>query len=202
MPRWMEVVLAATGLVFLAPLMALIAVAIVIDDPGPVLFRQERVGQGGDLFRILKFRTMIARAETLGPKLTVGGRDPRVTRVGYWLRRCKLDELPQLWNVLVGDMKFVGPRPEVPEYVRLWDEVQRAAVLSVPPGITDPAAIAFRDEDELLADAMDAGEAERRYVEEILPKKLGMNVEYLEGRTATRDLGVIAQTVRKAVLRV
>lgn len=202
MPRWMEVVLAATGLVFLAPLMALIAVAIVIDDPGPVLFRQERVGQGGDLFRILKFRTMIARAETLGPKLTVGGRDPRVTRVGYWLRRCKLDELPQLWNVLVGDMKFVGPRPEVPEYVRLWDEVQRAALLSVPPGITDPASIAFRDEDELLADAMDAGEAERRYVEEILPKKLGMNVEYLEGRTATRDLGVIAQTVRKAVLRV
>lgn len=202
MPRWMEVVLAATGLVFLAPLMALIAVAIVIDDPGPVLFRQERVGQGGDLFRILKFRTMIARAETLGPKLTVGGRDPRVTRVGYWLRRCKLDELPQLWNVLVGDMKFVGPRPEVPEYVRLWDEVQRAALLSVPPGITDPASIAFRDEDELLADAPDAGEAERRYVEEILPKKLGMNVEYLEGRTATRDLGVIAQTVRKAVLRV
>ena len=199
MPRWFEILLAAGGLIAISPLLLLIAVAIQVTSPGPVLFRQERVGRGGKLFRILKFRTMCIDAEARGLKLTCGGRDPRVTAVGFWLRKFKLDELPQLWNVLVGDMKFVGPRPEVPEYVRLWDEVQRAALLAVPPGITDPAAIAFVDEDEVLGTHEDP---ERAYVEVLMPAKLAMNIEYLASRNAASDLGLIAQTVRRAMLRV
>ena len=198
MPRWIEILLAAGGLLILSPLLAVVAILVKLTSAGPVLFRQERVGRGGRLFRILKFRTMVIDAEARGLRLTCGGRDPRITPVGYWLRRFKLDELPQLWNVLVGDMKFVGPRPEVPEYVRLWDEVQRAALLAVPPGITDPAAIEFRDEDEMLAGTIDP---ERAYIEDLMPRKLAMNVEYLSGRTPMRDVGVIAETVRRAVLR-
>lgn len=198
MPRWAEILLATTGLILVLPLLILIALAVKITSRGPVLFRQERVGRGGRLFKILKFRTMVTQAAELGGKLTVGSRDPRVTPIGYWLRRFKLDELPQLWNVLVGDMKFVGPRPEVPEYVMLWNEVQRAALLAVPPGITDPAAIFFRDEDDVLGASEDP---EREYVEELMPRKLAMNCEYLAGRTPMRDMGVIAETVRRAVLR-
>ena len=199
MPRWAEILLATTGLILVLPLLLFIAVALKFTSRGPVLFRQERVGRGGRLFTILKFRTMVTEAAELGGKLTVGSRDPRVTPVGYWLRRFKLDELPQLWNVLVGDMKFVGPRPEVPEYVMLWNEVQRAALLAVPPGITDPAAIFFRDEEDVLGASEDP---ERAYVEELMPRKLAMNCEYLAGRTSLRDMGVIAETVRRAVLRV
>ncbi len=129
MPRWIEIVLAAAGIVLITPLLLLIALLVKLTSAGPVLFRQERVGRGGRLFMILKFRTMVIDAESRGLKITCGDHDPRVTPLGYWLRRFKLDELPQLWNVFVGDMKFVGPRPEVPEYVMLWDEVQRAALL-------------------------------------------------------------------------
>jgi lipopolysaccharide/colanic/teichoic acid biosynthesis glycosyltransferase len=199
MPRWIEVALAATGLLLLSPLLLAIALGVKLTSRGPVLFRQERVGRGGVLFRILKFRTMVADAEDRGLRITCGGRDPRVTAFGYWLRRFKLDELPQLWNVLVGDMKFVGPRPEVPEYVRLWDEVQRAALLAVPPGITDPAAIAFRDEEEMLGSHHDP---ERTYVEDVMPRKLALTCEYLASRNSMRDVGIIAQTLRRAVLRV
>lgn len=199
MPRWIEIVLAASGLLIISPLLLLIALLVWATSPGSVLFRQERVGRGGRLFMILKFRTMVTDAEERGLKITCGGRDPRVTPVGYWLRRFKLDELPQLWNVLVGDMKFVGPRPEVPEYVRLWDEVQRAALLAVPPGITDPAALAFADEDEVLGAYADP---EAAYVEHLMPAKLAMNIEYLQSRNAATDFGLIATTVRRAVLRV
>ncbi len=199
MPRWVDVVLAGLGLLLISPLLLLIAAAVKLTTAGPVLFRQERVGRQGRLFMILKFRTMVTDAEKRGLKITCGGRDPRVTPVGYWLRRFKLDELPQLWNVLVGDMKFVGPRPEVPEYVRLWDEVQRAALLAVPPGITDPAALAFQDEDEVLGTHDDP---ERAYVEHVMPQKLAMNMEYLKARSARSDMGLIASTVRRAVLRV
>lgn len=198
MPRWAEILLATTGLLLVLPLLILIGLAVKFTSHGPVLFRQERVGRGGRLFTILKFRTMVTEASELGGKLTVGSRDPRVTPVGYWLRRFKLDELPQLWNVLVGDMKFVGPRPEVPEYVMLWNEVQRAALLAVPPGITDPAAIFFRDEEEMLGVVPDP---ERYYVQEILPTKLAMNIDYLKIRSARSDAGLIALTVRRAVLR-
>lgn len=198
MPRWIEVVLAGLGLLTLLPLLVVVAVAVKLSSPGPVLFRQERVGREGKLFKILKFRTMAVDAESLGGKLTVGGRDPRITALGRLLRKFKIDELPQLWNVLVGDMRFVGPRPEVPEYVKLWDEVQRVALLASAPGITDPASIVYRDECERLARAEDP---EREYVEHILPRKLRMNARYLQKRTAASDVGVIAKTVRRAVLR-
>lgn len=199
MPRWIEVCLALGGLVVLAPLLALIALAVRLSGPGPILFRQNRVGRGGGLFQILKFRTMVTDAEARGLKLTCGGRDPRVTPVGFWLRKFKLDELPQLVNVLAGDMKFVGPRPEVPEYVRLWDANHRELLLAVPPGITDPAALAFVDEDEVLGLEEDP---ERAYVERVMPAKLAMNLEYLESRNAVKDFGLIASTVRRAVLKV
>lgn len=198
MPRWVEIMLAAGGLLVLSPLLFVCAVAVKASSRGPVLFRQERVGRAGRLFFILKFRTMAVDAELVGGRLTVGGSDPRITSVGRVLRKFKLDELPQLWNVLVGDMRFVGPRPEVPEYVKLWDEVQRVSVLASAPGITDPASIVFRNESERLAKAEDP---EREYVEHILPRKLRMNAMYLRGQTARSDLRVISATLRKAVFR-
>lgn len=198
MPRWVDAAIAALGLVLGAPLLAAIAILVKTTSPGPVFFLQERIGHHGRSFVIVKFRTMVEDAELVGGRLTVGDRDPRVTRIGWILRKCKLDELPQLWNVLVGDMKFVGPRPEVPEYVRLYNEVQRA-VLTVPPGITDPASIAFRDESELLAQAEDP---ETVYLQDILPRKLEINQEYLRDRTGWSDARVMVETVRKAVLRV
>jgi lipopolysaccharide/colanic/teichoic acid biosynthesis glycosyltransferase len=190
-------IVAFLGLVLLSPMLLLVAALVRAAGPGPILFRQERIGLGGRPFRILKFRTMRHDGNRHGPRLTRGGHDPRVTPLGRMLRRCKLDELPQLWNVLRGEMRLVGPRPEVPEYVSLYDETQRA-VLLVPPGITDPASIAFRDEGELLADALDP---ERLYVEQILPRKLAINATYLESRTSWSDVGVILETLRKAVLR-
>lgn len=198
MPRWMEVLFAVSGLICLAPLMGLIALAVLLSSGRPILFRQERVGRAGIPFRILKFRTMVRDSELSGGKLTVGERDPRVTAVGNVLRRFKLDELPQLWNVLKGEMSFVGPRPEVPEYVAMWNDLDRAEVLSVAPGITDVASIAYRREGEILARVEDP---ERFYVERILPRKLRMNARYLKSRSASRDLGVIAATVRRAVIR-
>ncbi len=197
MHRWGEVLFAATGLAVASPVLLLCAVAIALTSSGPILFRQERVGRGGKSFNIIKFRTMVCNAREVGGPLTIGA-DARVTWVGVALRKFKLDELPQLWNVLRGDMKFVGPRPEVPEYVRLYDEVQRA-VLLVPPGITDPASIQFRNESAMLQTVEDP---ERFYVEEILPQKLAINAEYLEHRSGWRDMGVIAETVRKAVLKI
>ena len=135
MPRWIDIVLAVCGLVVLAPLMMLLALAVALSGRGQVLFCQERVGRGGMTFEMMKFRTMVPHFEVAGGRLTVGGRDPRITRIGCLLRKFKLDELPQLWNVLKGEMKFVGPRPEVPEYVAMWDGVHRATVLAVAPGI-------------------------------------------------------------------
>ena len=198
MPRWIDIVLAVCGLVVLAPLMMLLALAVALSGRGPVLFCQERVGRVGMTFEMYKFRTMVLHSEASGGRLTVGGHDPRITRIGCLLRKFKLDELPQLWNVLKGEMKFVGPRPEVPEYVAMWDEVQRATVLAVAPGITDPASIEFRNENEMLARVEDP---ERFYVERILPRKLVMNAEYLETQTAASDIGIIAETVRRAVMR-
>lgn len=198
MPRWMEVLLAVCGLLCLAVPMGLIALAILVSSGRPVLFHQTRVGRSGIPFRIVKFRTMVRESERTGGKLTLGGCDPRVTALGSVLRRFKLDELPQLWNVVRGEMSFVGPRPEVPEYVALWNDATREQVLSVLPGITDVASIAFRRESEILARAEDP---ERFYVERILPRKLRLNARYLESRSAARDLGVIATTVRRAVIR-
>lgn len=185
---------AVLGLVVLWPVGLLIALAIVLDDQGPVFFRQERVGRGGRTFRMWKFRTMIVDAERVGGQLTVGG-DARVTRVGRWLRRLKLDELPQLFNVVRGDMSLVGPRPEVPRYVAQYTPEQRA-VLALVPGITDPASIRYYDESAELARAADP---ERAYVEEIMPAKIRLNLEYAAQATPWTDLCVVLATLRRLV---
>jgi lipopolysaccharide/colanic/teichoic acid biosynthesis glycosyltransferase len=197
MKRTIDLVAAATGLVLLAPLLLVIGLLVKLDSPGPVLFRQERVGRDGRIFRIRKFRTMVADAPRLGGAITVG-RDPRVTRIGHWLRRYKLDELPQLIDVLVGDMSLVGPRPEVPRYVAAYPPEARAKVLSVRPGLTDDAALAFIDESAMLAGATDP---EREYVEKILPQKLRHYLEYVEHPSVARDLGILCRTLARVVWR-
>ena len=194
--RAFDTVAAAIGLAVLSPLFFAIAAAVAMTSPGPVFFRQERVGRGGCTFRIHKFRTMRVDAERVGGQLTVGA-DPRVTAVGRVLRATKLDELPQLIDVLAGDMALVGPRPEVPRYVAHYTPAQRR-VLEVRPGITDPASIAYRDEGKVLARAADP---ERAYLEEVMPHKLAINLAYLERRTLFRDVGVIFATLARLLRR-
>jgi len=190
--RVFDVAAALAGLVLLAPLFAVVAVWIRLDSPGPVFFRQERVGRDGVPFRIHKFRTMRLAAESAGPALTVGA-DPRITRAGAFLRRTKLDELPQLIDVLRGAMSVVGPRPEVPRYVAGYPPEIRAKVLSVRPGITDPASLQFRDESTLLARAADP---EREYREVVLPAKLRLAANYVDSATLAGDLRLIGSTLR------
>lgn len=188
--RMLDLVGAGAGLISLSPLFVAVAAAIELDDGGPTFFSQERVGQGGRLFRLWKFRTMRVDAGRRGPQITRAG-DPRVTRVGRVLRKTKLDELPQLWNVLVGDMSFVGPRPEVPKYVELYTDEQRR-VLAFKPGITDLASIEFLDEEALLAQAEDP---ERFYVEHCLPRKIEFNLEYAARASLLEDTLLIVRTV-------
>ena len=190
----MDVVLSGAALLLLWPLFLLIALAIVIDDPGPVFYRQVRVGRGGKEFRIFKFRSMITDAEKKGLQITVG-RDSRITRVGALLRKTKLDELAQLINVFLGQMSFVGPRPEVPRYVRLYTPYQRQ-VLLVRPGITDYASIAYRSENDLLAAADDP---ERMYIEEIMPAKIELNMRYLHEISPLSDIRLILKTIAAVV---
>jgi lipopolysaccharide/colanic/teichoic acid biosynthesis glycosyltransferase len=173
--------------------MAVIALVIKLGDWGPVFFAQQRIGRFGEPFRIYKFRTMVANAEKLGIPLTTRD-DPRITHVGHWLRRTKLDELPQLWNVVKGDMSLVGPRPEVPRYVALYTAKQRQ-VLEVRPGITDPASLEFFDE----ARCIDTSNPEMAYVTLILPRKLAINLAYLRRRTLLSDFVVLLATLRKLV---
>ena len=192
--RALDLGLTLAALPLALPLMVAIALWVRLDSPGPALFRQERVGRGGCLFRIHKFRTM--HADGAGPQVTAAG-DTRVTRAGRWLRRTKLDELPQLIDVLKGDMSLVGPRPEVPRFMALYPEEARRRILSVRPGITDRAAIEFRDEELLLAHATDP---ERVYVERIMPVKLRYYLDYVAQRTLIGDLRILFDTVR-ALLR-
>jgi len=180
------------GLIILWPLFLLIAVLIKLDDGGPVFYRQIRAGYKGKPFRVWKFRTMVVDADKMGRPLTVG-RDPRITRVGKWLRKLKLDELPQLFNVLVGEMSLVGPRPEVFAYVERYSEKQRE-VLGLMPGITDPASIIFRNENEILAQA---NNPEQTYVKEIMPEKLRINLEYSKEATLWSDFITILKTIFK-----
>ena len=195
--RAADVVLAGVGLVVASPLMAAIAVAVKADSRGPVLFRQHRVGLGGEFFEILKFRTMVPVApDEMRLAVSTSG-DARVTRVGRFLRASKLDELPQLVNVLRGDMSLVGPRPEVPEYVLQWDADRRDVILSMRPGITDPASVEFRNESDLLA-AQD--DPEGYYVEVLLPRKTARYVDYVRSASWRTDARVVADTVI-AVLR-
>ena len=188
--RAMDIVVSAAALCVLWPVLALIALAIVVDDPGPVFYRQVRVGRGGRPFRIFKFRTMVVDADRKGLSITVG-RDSRITRVGAFLRKTKLDELAQLLNVLAGQMSFVGPRPEVPRYVELYTPYQRQ-VLLVRPGITDYASIAYRNENDLLAGADDP---ERMYIETIMPDKIELNMKYLREISPLTDVRLILKTI-------
>lgn len=183
------------GLLALAPVLLLLAFWIKLDSPGPVFFRQERVGRGGKLFRIHKFRTMVTDAERRGLQITVGA-DARVTRVGQWLRKYKLDELPQLLDVWLGHMSLVGPRPEVPRYVAFYPADVRDVVLSVRPGITDRASIEFKDENLILGRASDPHLA---YVNEVLPIKLRYYVDYVAQRSFWSDVGIIVTTIRALV---
>ena len=192
--RTLDLAVSAGGLVLIFPLLLVIALLIKAEDGGTVFFRHERVGRGGRRFHMWKFRTMVPNASKLGPELTVAG-DRRITRVGAWLRRQKLDELPQLFNVLVGDMTLVGPRPEVPKYVAMYTPQQRT-VLELAPGITDKASIAFADESTLLAAAPDP---ERFYVDQILPEKIRINLEYADRATPLRDVAVLLETLGQVV---
>jgi lipopolysaccharide/colanic/teichoic acid biosynthesis glycosyltransferase len=195
--RLLDLLGAGLGLLLLSPLLLGIALWIKLDSRGPVFFRQERVGRFGALFRIHKFRTMRVDAPSLGPQLTVGA-DPRITRAGHFLRRHKLDELPQLIDVVAGTMSLVGPRPEVPRYVAMYPAALRDKVLSVRPGITDPASIEYRDESALLAAASDP---ERVYVEQVMPAKLRFAAAYVEQRSMAGDLRLIGATLRALCVR-
>lgn len=187
--RLFDVLLSTLGLLLLGPLFLLIALWVKLDSPGPVFFRQERVGRYGRAFLIHKFRTM--RVDNAGPQITVGA-DSRITRSGHALRASKLDELPQLWDVLRGAMSLVGPRPEVPRYVALYPPALREIVLSVRPGITDLASLEFRHESELLARTADP---EREYVDVLLPQKLALARQYVETASLAQDLCIIWRTL-------
>lgn len=181
---------AAVGLFLLWPILLTVGLLVRLEDGGPVFFRQERVGHGGRSFRMWKFRTMVPDAERTGGQLTVG-RDPRITSVGHWLRLTKLDELPQLLNVLIGEMTLVGPRPEVPRYVSMYTPGQ-LDVLTLRPGITDPASLRFRDEAAVLARSADP---ERVYIEAVMPEKIRLNLEYASRATVWSDLAVVLATL-------
>ena len=178
------------GLALLWPLFLVVGLLIKLEDKGPVFFRQNRVGQGGRGFRIWKFRTMVARADQLGPLITVG-KDPRITRMGAWLRASKIDELPQLINVLVGEMSLVGPRPEVQKYVDFYTPEQMR-VLDLRPGITDLASVKYRDESAILAKRQDP---DRAYVNDIMPEKIRINLDYAKRSNLWSDFNVILLTL-------
>ena len=187
--RTIDLVAAALGLVALSPLFLVIAVTIKLTSPGPVLHRAQRVGKDGAPFTLFKFRSMRAGAAGAGPGITRSG-DDRITGVGRWLRRSKIDELPQLLNVFRGEMSLVGPRPEDPRYVALYSPEQRR-VLSARPGITSAASVQYRHEEALLT----GDDWEKQYVNEVMPAKLRIDLDYLNRRTTISDMGVLWQTV-------
>jgi lipopolysaccharide/colanic/teichoic acid biosynthesis glycosyltransferase len=192
--RTLDVVVAGGVLVASAPLLGIVAAAIKLDSPGPIVFGHTRVGRNRLPIRALKLRTMVSGADKRGPQITAS-RDPRITRVGRWLRKTKLDELPQLWNVIRGDMSLVGPRPEVPRFVEMY-RPEWNALFTVRPGLTDLASITFRDEESLLAAARDQ---ERAYREVIMPAKLELAVESVQKSSLGHDLRVLARTVMTIV---
>ena len=189
MIRFFDIVFSLIGLLLLCPLFIIVALWIVIDNPGPVFYRQQRVGRNGKDFGLWKFRSMRVGADK-GSLITVGEHDARITRAGYYIRRFKLDELPQLWNVFIGDMSLVGPRPEVRKYVDLYTPEQQR-VLSVRPGITDYASIEYIDENRLLAQSSDP---DKTYVEEIIPAKIALNMRYINHQTLGEYLKIIFLT--------
>ena len=188
--RIFDFLAALFGLAVLSPFLLLVALAIRLESPGPALFRQVRIGRFGQPFRIFKFRTMSGSEPTTGPILTIGV-NPRITKLGHILRETKIDEMPQLINVVLGDMSLVGPRPEVPKYVEKWTEEQKAVVLSVRPGLTGPASVKFRDQTALLAKYDDP---EKAYETIIMQEKLQMCADYIQRATFWTDLGLIIRT--------
>lgn len=194
MKRLFDIVASACGLILLSPLFFIVSVWIKLDSIGPVFYRQVRVGRYNKDFKIFKFRTMRVGADK-GSLVTIGGRDPRVTRIGYYLRKFKLDELPQLINVFIGDMSLVGPRPEVRHYVNYWTSEQ-LHVLDVRPGITDPASIKFRNENELMESAEDP---ESFYINVIMQEKLKLYLEYVHNASFWYDIKLIFKTIYTVV---
>jgi lipopolysaccharide/colanic/teichoic acid biosynthesis glycosyltransferase len=188
MTRLLDVLASLAGLIVLSPLLLVVALLIKLDSAGPVLHRAERVGKGGQHFRLYKFRSMQVDADRLGPGITSAS-DQRITRLGRLLRRTKVDELPQLINVLKGEMSLVGPRPEDPRYVAMYTPEQQR-VLAVRPGITSPASLYYRNEEELLG----GSGWEKKYVERVMPHKLQMELDYLDKQTLWSDLGILLDT--------
>lgn len=188
--RFLDALISGLALIVLAPLFLLIGLLIKLDSQGPVFHRAKRVGQGGDIFTLYKFRSMLPDSDRRGPGITVAS-DGRVTRAGRVLRRTKLDELPQLWNVFRGKMSLVGPRPEDPRYVALYTPEQRR-VLAVKPGITSAATLTFRHEEQLLAGT----DWEATYRNEVLPTKLAIDLDYLSERTLRSDIELVLRTIR------
>lgn len=189
MKRLFDIVASGLGLIVLSPLFIVLAIWIKLDSKGPVFYRQVRVGYKNKDFRIFKFRSMRVGADK-GSLVTIGGHDPRVTKSGYFIRKFKFDELPQLINVFLGDMSLVGPRPEVRHYVDYWTPEQMH-VLDVRPGITDPASIKFRNENELMEQAEDP---EKYYIEVIMQEKIKLYLEYVEKHSFLYDIGLIFKT--------
>ncbi len=194
MIRLFDICFSTVGLIILSPLFLILAIWIKLDSSGPVFYKQIRVGKDNKDFKLFKFRSMVTNADKKG-LITVGGRDPRVTRSGYFIRKYKLDELPQLINVFKGDMSLVGPRPEVRRYVDMYDENQRK-VLTVKPGITDYASIEYIDENEILGKAE---EPEKVYIEKIMPEKIKYNMKYINNRSVKEYFKIVFLTFRKIV---
>lgn len=192
--RSFDIIASLIGIILLSPAFLVICIIIKITSEGPILFKQNRVGINGKMFEIYKFRTMIVNAEKLGTQITIGG-DKRITKIGKFLRKYKLDELPQLFNVFKGDMSLVGPRPEVPRYVDLYKGEQRA-VLSVRPGITDYASLKYSDENDLLGTVENP---EDYYINVIMQDKLKLNLQYINNNNIFRDIKIIIQTILKCL---
>jgi len=190
MKRIFDISFSLLGLIVILPVLLLIALFIKLDSKGPVFYLQTRVGKNIEDFKIYKFRTMLLGSDAKG-LLTLGDKDPRITKFGYFLRKSKLDELPQLINVFIGNMSFVGPRPEVRKYVNHFSE-DDLKILSIKPGITDYASIYFKDEAEILKSNI---EPEKLYIEKILPKKLKLNKEYLNNMSLLTDIKIILKTI-------
>ncbi len=188
--RGFDILCSLTGIVFLSPLLLYFYLIIKIKDGTPVLFKQERIGRNSRPFMLYKFRSMRLNSEALG-QLSLGERDPRVTDIGHFLRKTKMDELPQLFNILKGDMSLVGPRPEVPCYVDMYSDEQKL-VLKVRPGLTDAASLKYFNESELLSTAEDP---EQFYIKEIMPSKLDLNLKYIASRSLLKDICIILKTI-------
>ena len=189
MKRIFDVLFSLIGIIVLLPVYIIISLLVMTDSKGGILYKQERTGKGDKIFKVFKFRTMRPDSFSKGA-LTVGSRDPRITKVGYYLRKYKLDELPQLFNVFFGDMSFVGPRPEVKKYTDLYNEAQKK-VLTVRPGITDYASIKFRNENDLLSVS---DNPEQLYIDEIMPEKLDLNLKYINDNSLFKDIKIIFDT--------